>query len=200
VPPSIAYDFLIKRYPEGKLSRHIHDMKLGERLSADGPIPGSIKLANLKGTVLLIGGGTGVLSCGTRLLPSFAATALHSPCVSCFAVDLISQITAENSALAMVHPCKLLLLASFATPQDVIGREWFEQRSKSRAFDVVVYVQRHTPADSWSGPTGYFSRTALLKIVSAGVSRVFLCGPSRFEASVKSVLASFPKPPKISLM
>jgi cytochrome-b5 reductase len=32
-------DFIVKKYPDGKMSKHFHDLKVGDELEIKGPIP-----------------------------------------------------------------------------------------------------------------------------------------------------------------
>lgn len=53
-------DFQIKRYPNGPMSEHMHDMKPDQRLSFKGPIPKYPWTENKHNHIALIAGGTGI--------------------------------------------------------------------------------------------------------------------------------------------
>ena len=53
-------DFLIKKYPNGPMSEHLHDMKPDQRLQFKGPIPKYPWEANKHDHIALIAGGTGI--------------------------------------------------------------------------------------------------------------------------------------------
>ena len=53
-------DLVIKRYPNGPMSEHLHDMKPGQRLDFKGPIPKYPWEANKHDHIALIAGGTGI--------------------------------------------------------------------------------------------------------------------------------------------
>ena len=53
-------DFQIKRYPNGPMSEHLHDMAPNQRLSFKGPIPKYPWTENKHEHVAMIAGGTGI--------------------------------------------------------------------------------------------------------------------------------------------
>jgi cytochrome-b5 reductase len=53
-------DFIIKRYPGGAMSEHMHNMEPGQRLDIKGPIPKYQWEQNKHEQVAMIAGGTGV--------------------------------------------------------------------------------------------------------------------------------------------
>ena len=53
-------DFVVKRYPNGPMSEHMHEMKPDQRLEFKGPIPKYPWEANKHDHIALIAGGTGI--------------------------------------------------------------------------------------------------------------------------------------------
>lgn len=53
-------DFVIKRYPNGPMSEHIHNMAPGQRLDIKGPIPKYPMTPNKHNHIAMIAGGTGI--------------------------------------------------------------------------------------------------------------------------------------------
>ena len=53
-------DFVVKKYPGGPMSTHMHDMTVGQRLDFKGPIPKYKWEANKHEHIALIAGGTGI--------------------------------------------------------------------------------------------------------------------------------------------
>lgn len=53
-------DFVIKKYPGGAMSEHIHDLTPGQRLDIKGPLPKYPYKANEHDEVVMIAGGTGI--------------------------------------------------------------------------------------------------------------------------------------------
>ena len=53
-------DLVIKKYPNGPMSEHLHDMKPDQRLDFKGPVPKYPWEANKHSHIALIAGGTGI--------------------------------------------------------------------------------------------------------------------------------------------
>ena len=53
-------DFMIKKYPNGPMSTHLHDMVPGQRLDVKGPLPKYPWTANKHDHIALVAGGTGI--------------------------------------------------------------------------------------------------------------------------------------------
>lgn len=53
-------DFVIKKYPNGPMSEHLHEMKPDQRLGFKGPVPKYPWEANKHDHIALIAGGTGI--------------------------------------------------------------------------------------------------------------------------------------------
>ena len=87
-------DLIIKRYPNGPMSEHLHSMKPGQRLDFKGPILKFPWVANSHDHIALIAGGTGIT-------PSVE----HSPCwTKTPAVILISLQNASTMPCHIQEP------------------------------------------------------------------------------------------------
>jgi len=53
-------DLLVKKYPDGPMSTHIHDMEVNQELAFKGPLPKYPWEANKHDHIALIAGGTGI--------------------------------------------------------------------------------------------------------------------------------------------
>lgn len=53
-------DFVIKKYPDGPMSSHFHDMNVEQRMDFKGPIPKYPWQPNKHDHICLIAGGTGI--------------------------------------------------------------------------------------------------------------------------------------------
>ena len=69
-------DLIVKRYPNGPMSEHMHNMNPGQRLDFKGPIPKYPWEPNKHDHIALIAGGTGI----TPYVPNPPTTfSIHSP-------------------------------------------------------------------------------------------------------------------------
>lgn len=53
-------DLVVKSYPAGKMSKHMAEMKVGDSLEMKGPIPKIPYKANMKNSIGMVAGGTGI--------------------------------------------------------------------------------------------------------------------------------------------
>lgn len=153
--------FLIKRYEEGKMSQHIHGLKVGESLGIKGPISKFPFEVNEFEQVGMIAGGSGI-------------TPMHQ--------ILISAL--QNPS----NKTKFTLIFANQTPQDVLLKEDFDdlQKKYPETFNVVYTVDK--PEKDWKGETGYVNKELVSKYFApASLNekvKVFVCGPPGQVAAI----------------
>lgn len=54
------FELLVKKYEQGNMSKHLHEMKIGDVLEVKGPIIKFPYTANSKSNIGMIAGGTGL--------------------------------------------------------------------------------------------------------------------------------------------
>ena len=146
-------DFIIKKYPNGPMSEHIHSLKPGETLEIKGPIPKYPWNANKHNHIALIAGGTGI-------------TPMWQLCRSIF----------QNPE----DKTKVTLIFGNVTEQDILLRKEFEELENNypdrfRAF----YVLDNAP-DGWKGGKGFITKDLLKEVIPGPKEenvKVFVCGP-----------------------
>lgn len=179
----------VKAYPSGRMSKYIHELALGDRVFLQGPTTGKIRANALRGngtqqhTVLLVGGGTGILTF----------------------FDLIGQIcnTATPSHVPPSDPVErfpnlsLILIGSFANEKEVIAYDWLQECARvDPRFELVLYVQKkHAGGKRWNGPTGHISSAVMQQLFdikekeNKPITHVFVSGPPRFEFELADLFA-----------
>jgi cytochrome-b5 reductase len=53
-------ELVIKKYPDGKVSGWMHDLKVGDLVEVKGPFPKLAYVPNMKKSIGMICGGTGI--------------------------------------------------------------------------------------------------------------------------------------------
>lgn len=154
-------DLLVKKYPNGKQSSHLHSLQPGDSLRFVAPIPGYKWQANKYREITMIAGGAGITP-----MYQLARGILDNPADS----------------------TRIRLLVGVNTDADVLLRDEFdvwEERHPGR-FRAVYTVSN---PEAGSGlRKGYVDR-ALVEQEGAepgaeGGTHVFVCGPPAMEASL----------------
>ena len=146
-------DLVVKVYPKGPMSEHIHSMKPGEELKFKGPIPKYPWSANKHTQVTLIAGGTGIT-------PMF---------------QLIRKIfnNPEDNT-------KVSLIFGNIGEEDILLKSEFEALEKKFPNRFRAFYTLDKPPESWPYGKGFISKE-LLQTVLPGPKeeniKVFVCGP-----------------------
>ncbi|KAL1994420.1 hypothetical protein VTN49DRAFT_3089 [Thermomyces lanuginosus] len=153
-------EFLVKRYPNGRASGHLHRLQPGDKLTVMGPIRGYRWKTNEVHQINLIAGGVGIT-------PMF---------------QLIQGIL--NNA---EEKTKIKLLFGANTDSELVLRDelnTFQKRFPDRF--QVVYTVVH-PAEGSPYRKGYITKELLEKELVMPKDekwRVFVCGPPGMETSL----------------
>lgn len=146
-------DLLVKVYPNGVMSSHMHEMKVGEELAMKGPIPKYPWTANKHSHVALISGGTGITP-----MYQVARAILNNP-------DDKTKVT--------------LVFANVSEADILLKKEWEELENKFPQQFRAFYVLDKAPK-GWKGNTGYITKELLKTVLPEPKEeniKVFVCGP-----------------------
>jgi len=144
---------VIKRYPNGPMSEHLHNMNPGQRLDMKGPIPKYNWEPNKHDHIALIAGGTGITP-----MWQLARAIFKNP---------------EDKT-------KVTLVFGNVSEEDVLlKREWedLEQEfpQRFRAFYVL-----DNPPEGWTQGKGFITKELLKTVLPKPDEtnlKVFVCGP-----------------------
>ncbi|KAK9489032.1 hypothetical protein V1508DRAFT_362604 [Lipomyces doorenjongii] len=145
-------DLLVKVYPEGKASKHIHSLKPGDKLAFKGPIIKYPWTPNKDPQIVLIGGGTGL-------------TPLY---------QLIHEITSNRGE----DKTEITLLYGNKTVDDILLYDELKSiAAKDDKFKVYFTVEKDAPEDTIAG----FINDAVVKKAIGDKDfksfKFFVCGP-----------------------
>lgn len=145
------FDLLIKLYPQGNMSRHIHNMQVGETLDIKGPFPKYQYKVNEKKHVGMIVGGTGITP-----MYQVLTHVKHHP-------EDETQIT---------------LLYANVSFDDIIFKDELDAMQANNKNFKVVYILEKPPQD-WNGEVGFITPDLVKKHFPAPAADnlVFICGP-----------------------
>lgn len=146
-------DLVVKRYPNGPMSEHMHNMAPGQRLDFKGPIPKYPWTPNKHDHIALIAGGTGI-------------TPMY---------QLARAITKNPE-----DKTKITLVYGNVSEEDILLKHEFEDMENKFPNRFRAFYVLDNPPESWQQGKGYITKD-LLKTVIPGPSekdvKVFVCGP-----------------------
>lgn len=146
-------DFLVKKYPGGLMTTHMHSMKPGDKLGIKGPIAKFPYKANEFESIGMIAGGSGIT-------PMWQ----------------VMQDIANNPS----DKTKVTLIYTNKTEQDILLREKFDELAKNDDRFNVVYGLDKLPK-GFNGFEGYVTPELITKHLPkpelASKTKIFVCGP-----------------------
>lgn len=146
-------DLLVKKYPNGPMSEHMHDMNVGQSLEFKGPIPKYAWSENKHEQIALIAGGTGI-------------TPMYQLCRAIF----------NNPG----DKTKVTLVFGNIKEEDILLKPEFEELEKDYPQRFRAFYTLDQPPESWQQGGGHITKDLLKTVLpapDAGNVKVFVCGP-----------------------
>ncbi|KAI1619896.1 NADH-cytochrome b5 reductase 2 [Exophiala viscosa] len=146
-------ELLVKSYPNGPMSEHLHSMAPGQMLSFKGPIPKYSWAANKHEHITLIAGGTGI-------------TPMY---------QLIRAIFKNPE-----DKTKVSLIFGNLTEKDILLKEELEKIENEFPQRFRAFYTVDTPPESWPYGKGHITKELLKEVIPDPKSnniKVFVCGP-----------------------
>lgn len=146
-------ELVIKAYPDGPMSQHLHNMKVDERLSLKGPLPKYPWEANKHDHIGLIAGGTGIT-------PMF---------------QLARQIFKNPE-----DKTKVTLVFGNVTEDDILLKKELQDLENTYPQRFKAFYVLDNPPQGWNGGKGFITKDLLKTVLpepKAGNIKLFVCGP-----------------------
>lgn len=152
------FDLVIKNYEKGSMSKHIHEMRVGDRLLVKGPISKIPVTANMKREIGMIAGGTGIT-------PMYQV------------IRHVLQLPNDNT--------KLSLLFANVGPNDILLKHELDTLAQQHPdrLRVVYTVDRVSEGDDWKEEVGFVNKEMIERYMPKPSSPddesvlVMVCGP-----------------------
>ncbi|KKY31102.1 putative nadh-cytochrome b5 reductase [Diaporthe ampelina] len=146
-------ELIVKKYPSGPMSTHMHDMVPGQRLDFKGPLPKYPWTENKHEHIALVAGGTGV-------------TPMYQLCRAIF----------NNPN----DKTKVTLVFGNISEDDILLKKEFQELENTYPQRFRAFYLLDQPPKDWAGGKGFINKE-LLKTVLPGPKdgnvKVFVCGP-----------------------
>ncbi|KAL8749355.1 MAG: hypothetical protein Q9199_007736 [Rusavskia elegans] len=159
-------DFLIKRYPNGPMSEHLHSMEPPQRLDFKGPIPKYPWSPNKHDHICLIAGGTGI-------------TPMYQLCRAIF----------NNPS----DKTKVTLVFGNISEEDILLKHEFEDLENTYPQRFRAFYLLDKPAEKWMGGKGHVAADLLKTVLPEPKTeniKIFVCGPPGLYQAVSGMKKS----------
>ncbi|PQE15882.1 hypothetical protein CJF31_00008469 [Rutstroemia sp. NJR-2017a BVV2] len=146
-------DLLIKKYPNGPMSEHMHSMEPGQRLDFKGPLPKYQWETNKHNHVAFIAGGTGI-------------TPMYQ----------LARAIFNNPA----DKTKVTLVFGNISEEDILLKREFEHLENTYPQRFRAFYVLDNPPKEWTGGKGYINKDLLKTVLPEPKSeniKIFVCGP-----------------------
>ncbi|KAH8125320.1 cytochrome-b5 reductase [Trichoderma asperellum] len=146
-------DLLVKKYPNGPMSTHIHDLKVGDSLAIKGPLPKYPWSENKHDHIALIAGGTGI-------------TPMY---------QLVRAIFKNPN-----DKTKVTLVFGNVTKEDILLKSKFDELENTYPQRFRAFYVLDKPPKDWVGGGGFISKELLKQVLPEPKSdniKLFVCGP-----------------------
>jgi len=155
-----SFDLMIKVYDQGKMSKHMHHLEVGQTIDVKGPTGNFDYTPNKWKAITMLAGGSGI----TPML-QVARAVLHN--------------TNDQTLLQLLY--------SNTTLDDILLKEEFDNlvRDYEKRFSVIYTLTK--PPTDWKGETGRVNNDMLKKYLpppSHSDFKIMYCGPVGFNKQV----------------
>ncbi|KAL2797181.1 NADH-cytochrome b5 reductase 2 [Aspergillus keveii] len=146
-------ELVVKRYPNGPMSEHIHNMNVDQRLHFKGPLPKYPWEANKHNHITLIAGGTGITP-----MYQLAREIFKNP---------------EDKT-------KVTLVFGNVREEDILLKREFEDLENTYPQRFRAFYVLDNPPEGWAGGKGYINKELLKTVLPEPKEeniKIFVCGP-----------------------
>ena len=145
-------EFAIKKYDDGKMSPHMHDLKENDTMSFKGPIVKWKWEPNQYKTISLIGGGSGI-------------TPLY---------QLLYEVTKNPE-----DKTKVQLFYGNKSEDDILIKKELDEIANKHKDQVEVQYFVDKPLSNWNGNSGFITKDFLKSKLPkpSPDQKIFVCGP-----------------------
>ncbi|PWY95590.1 NADH-cytochrome b5 reductase [Aspergillus sclerotioniger CBS 115572] len=159
-------DLVVKVYPNGPMSEHLHSMNVGQRLAFKGPILKYAWEPNKHNHICLIAGGTGI-------------TPMY---------QLAREIFKNPD-----DKTKVTLVFGNVSEEDILLKKEFEELENTYPRRFRAFYVLDNPPKEWTGGKGYISKELLKTVLPEPKEeniKLFVCGPPGLYKAISGTKVS----------
>lgn len=159
-------ELIVKKYPNGPMSTHMHDMVPGQRLDFKGPLPKYQWTPNKHEHIALVAGGTGITP-----MYQLARAIFKNP---------------EDKT-------KVTLIFGNVSEEDILLKKEFEHLENTYPQRFRAFYVLDNPPKEWVGTKGYITKDLLKTVLPEPKSeniKVFVCGPPGLYKAISGTKVS----------
>ncbi|GMH32569.1 hypothetical protein BSKO_00403 [Bryopsis sp. KO-2023] len=157
-------DFVIKVYPKGVMSQYIDKLDVGDRIFVKGPKGKFAYGRNMKKTLGMLCGGTGI-------------TPMY---------QVLTHILSDPN-----DKTRIQMIYANVTPDDILLQRDLDRLTAKHPmrFDVYYVIEKSAP-DNWKGGVGYISKDMIKEHCPApsGDIMMLTCGPTPMTDAMNTTL------------
>lgn len=163
------FDLLVKAYPQGNISKHLTELKVGQTMKVRGPKGAMVYTPNMCRHIGMISGGTGI----TPML------------------QVIEAIIRNRPRNGGNDRTKVDLIFANVNAEDILLKEKLDKLSAEDP-DFNVYYVLNTPPANWMGGVGFVTADMIKERLPAPASdvKILLCGPPPMVSAMKKATES----------
>ncbi|KAJ3000643.1 NADH-cytochrome b5 reductase [Globomyces sp. JEL0801] len=152
------FDLVVKKYPDGKMSKHIHEMKVGDTLEMKGPMVKYEYVPNKDKHIGMIAGGSG-------LTPM---------------IQVIQRVISDPS-----DHTKLTLVFANETEEDILLKKYLDNVAETFPDKLKVHYVVTKPGKGWTQSSGFVNESIIKNFMPGpGSGKVFVCGPPGMMSAI----------------
>ncbi|KAL9933050.1 hypothetical protein V8E36_008305 [Tilletia maclaganii] len=157
------FDLVIKSYPQGKLSKHFSELKIGDNIAVKGPKGQMRYSSGLAREIGMIAGGTGL-----------------TPCLQ------IIRAVLKNPK----DKTKLSLIYANVEESDILLKKELDSLAARHSDRFKVHYFLNKPPQGWTGGEGFVTQEAIKDNLPAPASdiKILMCGPPPMINAMKKHL------------
>ncbi|KAI1174034.1 oxidoreductase NAD-binding domain-containing protein [Nemania sp. FL0916] len=159
-------ELIVKKYPGGPMSTHLHDMTPGQRLDFKGPLPKYPWAPNKHEHIALVAGGTGI-------------TPMY---------QLIRAIFSNPD-----DKTKVTLIFGNVTEEDILLKRELAHIENTYPQRFRAFYVLDSPPKEWAGNKGHITKDLLKTVLpepKEGNIKIFVCGPPGLYKAISGTKVS----------